>query len=43
MRGNLRPGTYRDRDGNLLHLSLSDEGYIIRHADGSVTAIGGTK
>lgn len=36
----MRPGTYRDREGNLVVLSITPTGYAIRHADGTTTLIG---
>jgi hypothetical protein len=37
----LRPGTYRDRDDNLVTVRRAGDGFTITHADGTVTAIGG--
>lgn len=36
----LRPGTYRDVEGNLVVLTRTETGYAIEHADGTVTLIG---
>lgn len=36
----MRSGIYRDREGNLVTLTRTATGYVIRHADGSTTVIG---
>lgn len=36
----LRTGSYRDRSGRPVHVTATDSGYVIRHADGRVEVIG---
>lgn len=37
----MRPGTYRDKDGNLVVVRSTPTGLSVTHADGAVTMIGG--